>query len=378
MVFSNKTNSLFMMKNQQQYLSSLMLFVFVIGYGQTTGIGSTYMRAKFEPADGECLIFIGQDLTATGGLNDYTNGYTDFFETPAGVTIYTNLSPSDESFGYYNRGLDGIKTKANWGAGDSCGQYYLEDATYKNTMIAIGLSMVNHEKNIAKGDHDALIKELGTWIKATERPVFLRIGYEFDGHEWNQYNKKQYLRAWKHIHAMFTEMQVTNVAFVWQSKGWGSNQEVLEEWYPGDDFVDWCAYSYFGNPDTEMLTFARKHHKPVFIAEATPTLQTDNLFFDTDLKKEVIALHTWEQWFVPFIKTLNDHKDVIKAFSYINANWAAQPMWINNDTFQQVDSRIQVSPYITENWKEEMSNPRYLKPSDTLFEYLKNSNIKKE
>ncbi|MFT5892275.1 MAG: hypothetical protein ACI9Y7_002385 [Dokdonia sp.] len=364
------------MKSLKHYIKVLLLFSSVLGYAQTTNTVTKRTTAKFEPTDGECLFFIGQDLSATGGLDAYTNGYADFFDTPAGVTVYTNLSPSDESYGYYNRGLDGIKTKASWGAGDSCAQEYIEDSTYKNSVLAIGLSMVNHEKKVAKGGHDNLIRELGSWIQSTERPVFLRIGYEFDGHDWNHYNKKHYLNAWKRIHTIFTDMNVTNVAFVWQSKGWGSDQEILEDWYPGDDLVDWCSYSYFGNPDTEMLTFARRHHKPVFIAEASPTLQTDNLFFDTDLKKEIIAKRAWQQWFVPFLKTLNENKDIIKAFSYINADWSSQPMWINNDTFQQVDARIQMSPFISEKWEEEMRNPRYLKPSDTLFDYLMDAKIK--
>ena len=237
--------------------------------------------------------------------------------------------------------------------------------------------MVNHEKKIGKGIHDRFIKQLGTWIKGTHRPVFLRIGYEFDGHAWNHYNRKHYLKAWLRIHTLFKEMEVENVAFVWQSKGTGSDQEALEAWYPGDAYVDWCAYSYFGNPDTEMLTFARKHQKPVFVAEASPTLEIDNLYFDTDLKKEAIAQRTWKQWFIPFINTLNEHKDVIKAFSYINANWSAQPMWKMNPTFQKVDSRIQESPYISEKWKAEMANPRYLKASDTLISYLQNYRDKK-
>ncbi len=60
-----------------------------------------------------------------------------------------------------------------------------------------------------------------------------------------------------------------------------------------------------------------------------------------------------------------------KAFSYINADWSSQPMWINNPTFQQVDSRIQMSPFITQKWKEEMSKPRYLKPTSNLWNHLK-------
>ena len=338
-------------------------FILQISYAQTP-------RAKFEPPKGKCLFFIGQDLGATGGLDEYTNGYCDFFAIPAGVTVYTNLSPGDKSFGYFNEGLDGLKTKANWGAGDCWAQKYLEDTTYAHSALAIGLSMVNHERKVAQGKHDELIRELGNWIKATKRPVFLRIGYEFDGWSWNHYKRKYYLKAWKRIHSIFTQMQVTNVALVWQSKGTGSSQKVLEAWYPGDDLVDWCAYSYFGNPDTEMLTFARKHRKPVFIAEASPVLQIDNLYFDTDLKKEAVATRAWNDWFVPFIRTLYEHQDVIKAFSYINTNWSVQPMWITNPTFQKVDSRIQVSQYISKKWTEEMTKPRYLKSTPALWRLL--------
>lgn len=316
--------------------------------------------AKFEPENRKCLVFIGQDLEAVGGLEGYSNGYADHFKTPAGVTLYTNLSPGAESFGYYNKGLDGLTSKASWGAGDNFAQLYLTDQTYINAAIAIGLSLVDNERNIAKGKHDHLIRQLALWIKETNRPVFLRIGYEFDGWSWNHYNKKQYLKSWKRIHSIFTDMNVQNVAFVWQSKGTGSNQKILEEWYPGDDIVDWCAYSYFGNPDTEMLTFARRHKKPVFIAEATPVLETDGLYFDSDLKKDKIARRAWNNWFIPFFKIIEDNSDVVKAFSYINTDWSSQPMWIINPTFQKVDSRLQVNPFIAEKWKTEISKPQYL------------------
>lgn len=335
-----------------------------------TGSQTPPTRAKFEPADGECLFFIGQDMGATGGLDEYSDGYCDYFDVPAGFTAYTNFSPGGESFGFFGKGNDGIKTKANWGSGDNCVQCYMEDPDYAHSIVAIGLSMVNNEKKVASGERDALIRALADWIKSIERPVFLRIGYEFDGWSWNHYKKKHYLQAWQHIHDVFDEMQVDNVAFVWQSKGSGSGQDILEDWYPGDDLVDWCGYSYFGNPDEEMLMFARKHKKPVFIAEATPVFQDGSLFFDTHLSKEKIAYRAWEKWFIPFIKTLNDNKDVIKAFSYINVNWSIQPMWINNPTFQQVDSRIQVSDLISKKWIEEMSKPRYLKPTPHLWDKL--------
>lgn len=327
-------------------------------------------RAKFEPPNGTCLFFIGQDMKATGGFNDYNNGYCDTFEVPAGITTYTNFAPGSSSFGYLQKGNDGIQTFANWGADYNCAQCYIEDPTFKNCALAIGVSMVGHEKKVATGKRDYLIRELAQWIKDSKRPIFLRIGYEFDGWEWNQYDRKQYLAAWKHIHTIFKEMEVNNVAFVWQSKGNGSGQDVLEKWYPGDDVVDWCGYSYFAKPDQEMLSFARRHKKPVFIAEATPVLQDENQFLDTQLTNSAIAKEAWEKWFVPFITTLNENKDVIKAFSYINANWSLQPMWINNPVFQKVDSRIQESDYISKKWQEEIGNPRYLKANEALWNAL--------
>ncbi|MEO0895297.1 MAG: 1,4-beta-xylanase [Bacteroidota bacterium] len=353
---------------KRQFLPSLLLWAWLISYSYAQE--AERPLAKFEPPVGTCLFFVGQDLGATGGLDEYTDGYCDHFQTPAGVTVYSNLSPGGESFGYYNKGLDGLTNKASWGAGDCWAQAYLDDSTYQHTVMAIGLSLVNHEKRIAKGEHDDLIKELGEWIKSSNRPIFLRIGYEFDGWSWNHYHKKSYLKAWERIHSIFEEMKVENVALVWQSKGTGSGQEILEDWYPGDEIVDWCGYSYFGNPDEEMLTFARKHQKPVFIAEATPVRQIDDLYFDTDLKKDEIAQRVWREWFDPFIQTLQDNQDVVKAFSYINVNWSIQPMWIINPTFQKVDSRIQVSEYITKRWLEEINKERYIKAYEDLWEML--------
>ena len=327
-----------------------------------------FFAQKFAPENGKCYVFIGQDLEATGGLKNYNNGYSNYFHVPAGITIYTNLSPNNNSFGYINKGLDGLKTKANWGSGDNWGSIYLQDSTYKNTSIAIGLSFVNNEKNVAKGKLDYLIEELAGWIKSTNRPIFLRIGYEFDGWQWNNYNRKYYLKTWQRIHAIFKNKNVNNVAYVWQSKGTGSNQKTLEKWYPGDNLVDWCAYSYFGKPDEEMLIFARKHKKPVFISEATPVRQIDNLYFDTDLKKNNLGETIWQNWFVPFFKTINNNADVIKGFSYINSNWKSQPMWVTNATFNKVDSRLHVNKFISKKWREEIAKTKYLNASDNPWE----------
>ena len=121
-----------------------------------------------------------------------------------------------------------------------------------------------------------------------------------------------------------------------------------------------------------MLDFARRHNKPVFIAEATPVRGQDNLFYSVQLKNEQEAEKIWEAWYQPLIETLHKNKDVIKAVSYINANWSEQPMWKTTPLFRQVDARIQTSTYISKKWRAEFYQDRYLKPTVDLWERLKN------
>ena len=325
---------------------------------------------KFVPKNGGCLLFVGQDLESVGGLENYNNGYVDHFKTPAGITLYTNLSPHHCSFGSYLWGLDGLTEVSDWGAGESCGDLYLESEKFNNTAIAIGVSFVNNEKKVANGELDDLIVKLAQWVKTTQRPVLLRIGYEFDGWDWNHYNRKDYLKCWQKITQIFKEEKVDNVAFVWQSKGNGTNQKTFEKWYPGDDLVDWVGYSYFGQPDEEMLHFARAHNKPVFIAEATPVRQMDGLYFDCDLKKENLSKVIWKEWYAPFFETLKKNQDIIKAVSYINANWSEQTMWVYNPTFQKVDARIQMNTYITQKWKEQLDSLKLIHASNQLYEIM--------
>lgn len=322
-------------------------------------------RAKFEPADGKCLLFIGQDLGAVGGLADYNDGYADYFEAPTGITVYTNFHTKTSD------GNAGIFSNDNWGAGDCYADLQVKDETFKNSVLAIGLEIVGAEQDIVNGKADHLIAELGAWMRdLSPRPVFLRIGYEFDGHAWNHYSLTYYTKAWRYIVDALTEMGVENVAYVWQSMGSATSAADMEEWYPGDRYVDWCAYSYFYHPDQEMITFARKHKKPVFIAEATPIRMDGSAYLDCDLSNPEIAKLVWDEWFVGLFETIEKNDDVVKALSYINVEWLTQEMWIDNATFQKVDSRIQESDYITERWVEKIATDRYLKPSPSLFEQL--------
>ncbi len=333
-------------------------------------------KEKFEPENGKCLLFIGQDIGAIGGLENYKKGYLDYFETPSGITAYTNLRTGDVSYGSIYRGLDGIWQTDNWGAGDCNMQMQLNDLDFKYCCLAIGLELVNHEKAVARGEYDNMIDSLAIWVKSLgERPVFLRPGYEFDGHQWNHYDRESYIAAFKHIHDRFDSLEVENVAWVWQSRGWGTNYNELEDWYPGDEYVDWCGYSFFNRcKEAEpMLEFARDYGKPVFIAEATPVFDTnEGMTAECDFDIQEQAKMAWDRWFKELIRTIDKNPNLIKAVSYINVNWREQDMW-QNPPFSFCDSRIQIDKYVSKNWIKEISKDKYLKPSAELFRTLNNS-----
>ena len=336
--------------------------------------------AKFEPSEG-VLLFVGQELEAVGGLEEYHDGYLDHFPTPAGWTTYSNINPGSIAFGREQQGLDGMWETHDWGDSDYNALLQHEDPDFENMALAIGLQYVGHEERVADGTHDKFIDSLGGFLKSLgKRPVFLRIAYEFDGDPWNHYKREPTLRAYKRIVDRLRAAGVTNTAYVWQSTGFISGQEHLEGWYPGDDYVDWCGVSFFNRwKEIEMFEFARKKGKPVFIAEATPTISDyhGKLYGDTketQLDNPVQVEEAWEKWFLPFFNTIEENKDVVKAVHYINCHWDSHPMWVDNPTFKGIDARLQLSDTLSRRWLERTSGAPFILSSPSLYDDLYNNN----
>ena len=336
--------------------------------------------AKFEPKNG-VLLFVGQELEAVGAVAGYEDGYLNHFPKPAGWTSYTNINPGEASFGRIQEGLDGLWETHDWGDNDYNAMLQHKDPDYANMALAIGLQFVNHEEKVADGTHDAYIDRLGDFLLSLgKRPVFLRIAYEFDGDPWNHYDRETTVLAYKRIVDRLRAKGVENTAYVWQSTGFISGQEHLEGWYPGDEYVDWCGVSFFNRwKEIEMFEFARKKGKPVFIAEATPTIsdyggKLYGLTKETQLSNPEQADEAWEKWFLPFFEAVEQNKDVVKAVHYINCHWDSHPMWYENPTFKGVDARLQLSKKLRELWLEKTNNPPFILSSETLYNDLYNNN----
>ncbi len=331
--------------------------------------------AKFEPADGEVILFVGQEPESIGGTDLYHDGYFDHYPPAGGFTQYTDFLSGHKGFNFTYKGLSGLTEFDDWGDGPENMSITVSDSTFKNSCLAIGLDISQgHDSITAAGGHDDLIYQLGDWLKGLgNRPVFLRIGYEFDGFDWNHYKKEFYIPAWKRIKTKLDSMGVNNTAFVWQSKGAGATREIMNEFYPGDEYVDWVAYSYFIPADSSnpMMQFARDHKKPLMIAESsTVFLDSNNICKPLDLTKQADAEWAWRDWFMPYFRTIKRNRDVIKAIHYINAPWKTRLMWKDNPYFKNIDARITKNDSLKIWWLNETSQNMYLKASDTLFSHL--------
>jgi hypothetical protein len=294
--------------------------------------------------------------------------------TPGGVTGETSL-----------QNLEGITSDSEGGAGRNNLDELAND--YPNSVIVLGLYLVNYLPTINSGKADNHIDWLLNHLRQYNRPVFLRFGHEFDG-SWNHYDPAGYRTAWIHFYNRMIRDGVTNVSLVWQGAAYCGetyNGNDISAWYPGDTYVDWVGLSYFTPQDCNtvsvnaMVSFAKAHHKLVLICESTPqrydltTLTySPNLGGTQRIRKT--ATQIWDEWFAPLFAYIHAHADVIRGLAYINADWDAQSLWgppYKNGYWG--DSRVQANATIRNLWLNEINTRFWLKGSASLFATLASS-----
>jgi len=345
------------------------------------------------------LFIIGQDL---GSVRDYEA--SGCCAKPDANTLYLDfytLTSQRNGFGGLGIGLDGkpLEQERDVGAGPANAW---KSATEFEGGLAIGLSITENENpgglsRIAAGELDQNIRQLARFISLIDEPVYLRIGYEFDG-GWNRgyENADQYIAAFRRIVDVLRTENADNAEYVWQSAAFpldiltDGGYTDIRQWYPGDEYVDWMGLSLFVHLDEKpgvevafepptareligkVLGLARERDKPVFIGEASP--QGYDLARGTNANiaatwdgpqgqsvVEVSSEEIWDAWFAPVFDLLEENRDVIYAFAYINCNWDVQDMWdAPYESGYWGDTRLQVSPLIAQRFTEAIERWRAL------------------
>ena len=105
---------------------------------------------------------------------------------------------------------------------------------------------------IYSGTYDGFIRQWALAAKAWSHPFFLRFDWEMNG-TWQfpwaeQINGNQpgdYIKAWRHVHDIFTSAGATNVTWVWCPNISSPVTRSMSSLYPGDAYVDWtCLDGY--------------------------------------------------------------------------------------------------------------------------------------
>lgn len=316
--------------------------------------GIAYSQTKFVPPDGKYLLIGGQDKIMIADIPSAwtysAGGYAHYFAVCDSNGIWSDC---------YIEGDHSNTQNAKWIAD-----------THTNSILQMAMWIVGTNKygvdfpaNTTNHVYDIYLLSFCNFAKTCNRPIFLRIGYEFDGPH-NMLDPGPFTNAYRYMVDYIRAQGVSNVAFVWHSwNNYTYNGHPIMSWYPGDDYVDWFGMSVFrdhvwdGNYMSYLDSFvnlAKTHLKPVMISESCPNGGITNNNYET-----------WNRWFVPYFNYI--HKKNIKAFSYINCNWDLIGMYGGQGWG---NTRVQDYPLILTQWRNEISKDKYLKESTNLFPLL--------
>ena len=380
-------------------------------------------EARNIPEKDKVLFIIGQDSDTNAEYKAEVLDIDIEMPRPGGFTIY---SPLTFFPGFFETPLNSLFASGNWGDREHNLSRTLAD--YPDSAVAIGLNFVDCVtqqplRSLAGvGDPDVVeltpiyhdfVDQMVELLKASERQVFLRIGYEFDG-PWNCYDPEMYKTTFRFIKSRIDALEADNIATVWQGAGWifpaapehtAFNPGHLDQWYPGDEYVDWMGMSIFWGENFEayqvpgasqfapilprelqnqMMDFARLHNKPVMIAEASPqSFDLSASTASTTVGREEIEIPSqeiWDVWFADLFSYVEANRDVIRALAYINADWNTAPLWrcdVGSEPGTPVDpndptapacpafaywgdARIQTNEVIYQNFKAELQKDFYV------------------
>ncbi len=138
-----------------------------------------------------------------------------------------------------------LNTVRNHGSIPMVAWYSREDASSDQSAYQL--------RNIYNGKFDGYIRRWATDAKNWGHPFFLRFDSEMNG-DWtawcdcsNGNSKGDYVKAWRHVHDIFTQVGATNVMWVWDVNIEFAGISSINYLYPGDVYVDWVGMNGYNN-----------------------------------------------------------------------------------------------------------------------------------
>ncbi len=321
------------------------------GAGPTLSVAGSDAGAPVGCRSWQGALPVAKTLLVAGQDTNEIEAYGAAFGLPAGAMLYTNVAD-----------LAGFGDEVDFGTGRQSVKHWTEKS--EALALQLGVSLIKPSNgNFCAGDHiasivnhslDGAISSMAVQLAASQRPILLRFGYEFDNGSCHSYEASSYQQAFRQFVSLFRTLGADNVKFVWNA--WGGAPDDVSAWYPGDDFVDLVGVSIFpvGLQQSKlvaMASFAKAHEKPLMIAESAP--QAVHPLSDPN---------SWDGWFAGVLAYIEQHD--VRVFSYINQDWNAQSVWAAQGIWG--DSRIQGSA-VESQWRAAIAAERFLHSSDSLY-----------
>jgi hypothetical protein len=309
-------------------------------------ISAAWARARLSPPLGRVLHGGGQEPGCFGSYSTFMGGLGPSIDMFYLGLEGLNSTPSGSIPTVFSAMLASLEA----GAG--------ADNAFVIPQIGLQLPLNGKEALVASGEYDNAIIALRSGLRSLERPAFLRLGYEFNGMEWNGYRPDSYVGAYRRIAAAIRGDALLEpiIALVWD--GTCDSKTDPTPYYPGSDYVDWQGINVFSGssgPETGSikdsclwywLSGNAASGTPLMIGESTPRGRNAS---DADV---------WARWFAPYLQNLDSFPN-IGLISYIDQDWTTAeggrwPGW--------GDSRVETAAAASTGakWKTEMSRARWV------------------
>jgi hypothetical protein len=230
-------------------------------------------------------------------------------------------------------------------------------------------------KAVYQGQHDTYIQQWATAAKTWGHPFFLRFDWEMDGYwqfPWaEQINTNQpgdYIKAWRHVHDIFTQVGASNVTWVWCPNIASPDTRPYASVYPGDAYVDWTCldgynkypvwldfHSVFGGYSTWLYDsynqiLAVAPNKPMMIGETASLEAGDGGAQKAAWWSDALAVQLQQNF--PRIKAL-----VLFNWDGLTPAYASLPVESTSASLNAFSNGIRASYFVSNNYANLNTSP---------------------
>jgi len=294
---------------------------------QNQAADAVYYGRRLEPRGRAVLHGVGQDHPA---FLEYTNQMKDM--KPSVYMAYVGMGKDAP------RRLERLaRTLA-----DMDGHY-----------VAVQVGMGLRSDRLPPDEKEEILKEICKALEAFPHPIFLRLGFEFNGN-WNNYDPEQFRKGWVEFSTILRKYDTDHVALMWCYAP--DEKADFMNWYPGDEHVDWWSIDPFSerhfssSVTMEFMDEAVKRGFPVMYGESSPR-------FISATRGEL----SWRVWFQRFFDLMEKYPN-IKGFCYIAWNWEDHHPYSTSSYSLHWwgDARVWRDAYVFNKWREELAKPHYI------------------